>query len=602
MDASEQPGLRVPGVGKPVQDQEGAAFPSAVLGDWHSVGVTLREKRMLAFVDEITDKPEWERKVFDDEIVEKWRAEGSVRPEALEGDVVLSDEMFDFCIKELRDKAAIYKETGLINVLDAELIVVKSDVAVPTSVQNALRAGVKVLEDVPDRLKDWHPNSNDMVLDLVHPSLFPVAYGLTKVLLDEKVPLDGCIGYIGKGMTIDPFTPVESHDAGPLEWGSFQWLPTDVSLTDAGAKILGYVNNLHPVKNRDLYKVLEDVVTAAVPMWEEALVDMRGRLRIQLEYTGEEDWSFPEGLKYRIPDVEEGPGAYYDPNTQVRGNGEDYPDEDWMYEDDFEEWKREHRSLIYREPREYKPQSEVRAEILKKRGTDSTRLRDNYPAGLQVIFKLANIHLTPEKPTYEGGSWHVEGGLNELICASAIYYFDQENITDSHLAFRHAVDAEEVIMIPQQSEYESIEKYLGVEQDGAPIQTLGQVLTREGRLIAFPNFVQHQVQPFSLRDVTKPGHRKILAMFLVDPGRRLLSTSNVPPQRRDWWAEELRNQGILGALPAELADHTVDLVDEFPISWEKAVEMREKLMGERSIANENLTARMLEESFSFCEH
>lgn len=28
--------------------------------------------------------------------------------------------------------------------------------------------------------------------------------------------------------------------------------------------------------------------------------------------------------------------------------------------------------------------------------------------GMQVIVKLANIHLTPEKPTYNGGSWHVE--------------------------------------------------------------------------------------------------------------------------------------------------------------------------------------------------
>jgi len=34
--------------------------------------------------------------------------------------------------------------------------------------------------------------------------------------------------------------------------------------------------------------------------------------------------------------------------------------------------------------------------------------------GLQVIVKLANIHLTPEKPTYNGGSWHVEGQLVSL--------------------------------------------------------------------------------------------------------------------------------------------------------------------------------------------
>jgi hypothetical protein len=37
--------------------------------------------------------------------------------------------------------------------------------------------------------------------------------------------------------------------------------------------------------------------------------------------------------------------------------------------------------------------------------------RDYGERGLQVIVKLANIHLTPEKPRYEGGSWHVEGQL-----------------------------------------------------------------------------------------------------------------------------------------------------------------------------------------------
>ena len=40
--------------------------------------------------------------------------------------------------------------------------------------------------------------------------------------------------------------------------------------------------------------------------------------------------------------------------------------------------------------------------------------------GLQVIVKLANIHLTPDKPTYKGGSWHVEGQLVSLgfVCGS----------------------------------------------------------------------------------------------------------------------------------------------------------------------------------------
>ena len=39
-------------------------------------------------------------------------------------------------------------------------------------------------------------------------------------------------------------------------------------------------------------------------------------------------------------------------------------------------------------------------------------LRKDFSAnGLQIIVKLANIELTPEKPEYEGGTWHVEGQL-----------------------------------------------------------------------------------------------------------------------------------------------------------------------------------------------
>ena len=34
---------------------------------------------------------------------------------------------------------------------------------------------------------------------------------------------------------------------------------------------------------------------------------------------------------------------------------------------------------------------------------------------LQIIVKLANIELTPEKPRYGGGTWHVEGKQVRLI-------------------------------------------------------------------------------------------------------------------------------------------------------------------------------------------
>ena len=56
--------------------------------------------------------------------------------------------------------------------------------------------------------------------------------------------------------------------------------------------------------------------------------------------------------------------------------------------------------------------------------------------------KLADIELTLEKPTYDGGSWHVEGQLNERICVTALYYYDSKNIADNFLASRHRTDEE----------------------------------------------------------------------------------------------------------------------------------------------------------------
>ena len=111
---------------------------------------------------------------------------------------------------------------------------------------------------------------------------------------------------------------------------------------------------------------------------------------------------------------------------------------------------------------------------------------------------------------------------------------------------------------------------------------MGAVETREGRLLTWPNILQHQVQPFSLKDPTKPGHRKILALFLVDPNIRVISTGNVPVQRKDWWAEEVSSQDSrLSRLPPEIQAVIFSFVDEFPIGWEEAEEIRKKFMKER---------------------
>lgn len=71
--------------------------------------------------------------------------------------------------------------------------------------------------------------------------------------------------------------------------------------------------------------------------------------------------------------------------------------------------------------------------------------------------------------------------------------------------------------------------------------------------------MQHCVNPFHLADPTKPGHRKILALFLVDPHQQIISTANVPCQQKAWWRELVHDIGPLGKIPLEVADHIIDV-------------------------------------------
>lgn len=120
--------------------------------------------------------------------------------------------------------------------------------------------------------------------------------------------------------------------------------------------------------------------------------------------------------------------------------------------------------------------------------------------------------------------------------------------------------------------------------------------------MTFPNVFQHQVQPFELEDKTKPGHRKILALFLVDPHIRIISSANVPTQQKDWWAKEIRSLGIFSQLPAEIFQEVIDHVDDFPISLEDAKALRLELMGERKAFVVKHDEKIAETRFSLCEH
>lgn len=108
--------------------------------------------------------------------------------------------------------------------------------------------------------------------------------------------------------------------------------------------------------------------------------------------------------------------------------------------------------------------------------------------------------------------------------------------------------------------------------DSYPVaQELGKVDIPTGRLVAFPSLFQYRTAGFKTKDNTKPGHCKVLSLFLVDPHIRIISTANVPPQRKDWWTDRecvicfvLRQR-----MPQELVNMVLlelDRIERCPIS------------------------------------
>ncbi|KAF8874335.1 hypothetical protein BD779DRAFT_257282 [Infundibulicybe gibba] len=558
---------------------------------------------MMHLMDRISDKPDWERKVrsglytkksihtesqiFDESIAQKWKEEAL----ATEG-VDISEAMIDWCIEELRYKTKTFGETKSISVYDAD--VVKSDTIIPESLKLALRAATAPLEDVPEDKKDWHPGSNNQVLDLVHPSLFPLVYGRTRILPNGFTNLDDCVRRCGEGeVSTAPALDCPREDKSFSR--RFQWLPCDVNISSDGAKITSYINNLHPQEHEDLYRIIEEIISCSIPLWNMSLTPSKapgyGYHRITYKY-----------CEYD-PDPEELP------SEEGPQQGED-EDED-EYNERRKEWIRDMRVVVQPEPKAFQPLTvpdRWESEYLQEDGTLKPDMtidlrRDFCEKGLQVIVKLANIHLTPENPEYPGGSWHVEGQLNEHICATALYYYDSHNITPGHLAFRQQVNPDEAQDVGyQQDHHDWLWEVFGCENEEPGIQHVGAVETREGRLVTFPNILQHKVQPFELADPTKPGHRKILALFLVDPNIKIISTANVPCQRRDWWREYIEANGnALGRLPIELHDLVFDLVD-FPLDFDEAASLRLELMEERKRYVADVNEALKENIFSLCEH
>ena len=128
-----------------------------------------------------------------------------------------------------------------------------------------------------------------------------------------------------------------------------------------------------------MYPLVEQIVSKAIPLWNATLSavqsDIPSRIRLEGDFY---DWNaLTEEQRYQALCLEGD-----DPRPILQPEPRDFESSEFLSEKQaFEEFE----------------QVDLRGEHTK----------------LQIIVKLASIHLTPEKPAYDGGSWHLEGQLNE---------------------------------------------------------------------------------------------------------------------------------------------------------------------------------------------
>lgn len=149
----------------------------------------------------------------------------------------------------------------------------------PELQQTLLHSFTRLLKD-KEASPDWRPNTDGVVNDLVHPSIYPLVYGRSKGFEKEIVGVrDSITRWAGKGdlitQEIEP-KPEESFngmDIPPEFWsGTYQWLPSNVSFEkDGSVRFTSYINNLHPTKYPDVYRAIEKLIETCLPMWDQCL-------------------------------------------------------------------------------------------------------------------------------------------------------------------------------------------------------------------------------------------------------------------------------------------------------------------------------------------
>ncbi|KAJ3097086.1 hypothetical protein HDU97_005294 [Phlyctochytrium planicorne] len=359
-----------------------------------SLPKTQIEQTYLSLLSEILGKPLWWEKMKHPAIMAKWKEEmkeplastvfensdcraGKETEEVVESILKFWEKELEY-FAENRMRTMTSREGTewrLWGLVPAGAFI--SDDVSPASLRESFLKHIAAAESEAKQLGRWHPHSNETVLDIFHPSNYPVVYGETRY---SMLP-DALVGDTVLSLP-DLASDVDRSDTS----FNFQLLPSVFRVDNDGkVTIKSYINNLNPWKHGKLYGNIAGIFERMLPMLEMSA----GRFK-------------ETELPCRL--------------------------ENFMY------WE---RSPVFPDFKEvvddvYRKQD---FDAMEEKKRVSLRGRD-----LRVIVKAASIRLTPENARYNGGSWHLEGTDNEAIMMTGIYYYDMDNITSSRIEFREGFD------------------------------------------------------------------------------------------------------------------------------------------------------------------
>merc|ERR1719433_1076939 len=148
--------------------------------------------------------------------------------------------------------------------------------SVPEDLVNSFRECVARLTSAQNP-PDFHPNSNNMVRDLVHPALYPFIKGKSWVHETHANHMEN-------------YSRNKDYFNRKYEDSVYQWMPSEVYVNaDGQCKFKSYVNNLgHRKKEPAMYDNLERLMTIILPRWE-SIMGYTKNLRLMNAEEGNED-------------------------------------------------------------------------------------------------------------------------------------------------------------------------------------------------------------------------------------------------------------------------------------------------------------------------